>query len=67
MSTDAFYEGLEIRYKHLTGHIKFVCDEYITLCIHTNKDPMRDVCVLIFKNQWKDIELMSGNRRQDED
>lgn len=67
MSTDAFYEGLEIRYKHLTGHVKFVCDEYITLCIHTNKNPMRDVCVLIFKDQWKDIELMSGNRRQDED
>ncbi len=63
MSKDAFYEGLEIRYKHLTGHVKFVCDEYITLCIHTNENPLKDVCVLIFNNQWKDIELMSGNRQ----
>lgn len=50
-----FCEGLHVRYKTFTGHIKFVCEDYVTLCIHTNADPMKDVCILIYKNQWNDV------------
>ena len=62
MSKDAFYEGLEIKYKGFIGHIKFISDEYLTMCIHTNSDPLKDVCILIYDEQLKDIELMNGNR-----
>jgi hypothetical protein len=67
MSLDTFYEGLEVRFKGKTGHIRFISDQYVTLCIHTHKDPMRDVCILIYSEQWKNIELLSGNRTSDEE
>lgn len=66
MSQDLFYEGLEIQYKVHSGHVKFICEQYITMCVHTNKDPMRDVCILIYQDQWKNIELLSGNRTREE-
>lgn len=62
MGHDSFYEGLEIKFKSHTGFVKFICDEYLTMCIRTNPDPMKDVCILIFHEQWKNIELIKGNR-----
>lgn len=62
MKQNAFYEGLPIRYKHYVGHVRFICDQYITMCIDTHLEPVRDVCILIFHDQWKDVQLRSGNR-----
>lgn len=65
MKDTVFSEGLPIRYKNHVGHVKFVCEDYITLCIHTNPNPLKDVCILIYPNQWNDVELLSGNRGGD--
>jgi len=65
MKNTVFSEGLHIRYKNYVGHVKFVCEDYITLCIHTNPNPLKDVCILIYPNQWCNVELLSGNRGGD--
>lgn len=62
MNQDSFYEGLSIKYKSHSGIVKFICDEYLTMCIQANPDPLKDVCILIFHEKWKDIELINGNR-----
>jgi len=67
MSKSTFFEGLRVKYNIHVGHVKFISDEYMTLCINSNPDPMRDVCILVYANQWKNIELLSGNRNSDED
>jgi hypothetical protein len=65
MSKPSFYEGLHIKFKDHIGYVNFISDEYITLCINSNPDPLRDVCILIYPHQWDDIELMTGNRTHD--
>lgn len=59
---NSFAEGLEVKYKNVTGTIRFLCDSYLTICIHTHVNPMKDVCIVVYKNEWDDIELVSGNR-----
>jgi len=57
-----FSEGLHVRYRQHTGHVHFICEDYITICIHTNNHPLKDVCILVYPNQWDDVELLCGNR-----
>lgn len=63
MRSDQFAEGLEVSYQHLTGVIHFICSSYITVCVRTFEDRVRNVCVLVHRNNWKDLNLLTGNRQ----
>jgi hypothetical protein len=54
----SFTEGIQVKYKHRTGFIEFVCDEYVTICVETYDDKYRTVCMLVYPDQWKDIEII---------
>ena len=56
MST--FYKGLSVKYKDQVGVVNFVCEKYITICIKTYEHRSRDVCLLVYSSQWKDVELL---------
>ena len=62
MKIDALHKGLKIKYKDHSGFINFICDQYLTLCLPRYDEPLRNVCILIYPSQWKDIELLTGNR-----
>ena len=53
-----FYEGLKVRYKEQIGVVDFICDRYITICVRRLDHPSRDVCLLVYPPQWKDVELL---------
>jgi hypothetical protein len=63
MNQERFYEGLEegleVSYKDCRGHIRFMSENYLTICIHTNPDPMKDVCILVYQPDWKNIKIES--------
>lgn len=59
----AFYSGLEVRYKSHVGFIYFVCEKYITVCINTCDNKSKDVCLLVYANQWKDVQLMKQSEK----
>jgi hypothetical protein len=63
MAQDCFAKGVEAFYKDHRGHIDFVSDEYITLCIHANPDPMKDVCIVIHHSDWNKIELVKQSHK----
>lgn len=63
MKSDQFAEGLEVSYQHLTGTIHFICSSYITVCVRTFEDRVRNVCVLVHRENWKDLNLLTGNRQ----
>jgi hypothetical protein len=56
MST--FYKGLNVKYKDHIGVVDFVCEKYITICVRTLDHRSRDVCLLVYPSQWKDVELL---------
>ena len=68
--TTLFSVGDNVRWKDHTGVIRFISDRYCTLCIKTiqNDDPhclnnQREVCLLVFNEHWKEIEVFHNNWR----
>lgn len=60
----SFAEGLLVSYKDHIGVIRFICEEYLTLCITSFPDQrVRDVCILVFKKDFKNIQLIKESQK----
>lgn len=56
---DVFSEGITAIYKDHIGVIRFVSEQYITLCIKTfPTEKNRDVCILIHRENYKNVKLL---------
>jgi hypothetical protein len=53
-----FYKGLEVRYMDYVGVVDFMCDQYITICLRRLGHRSKDVCMIVYQPQWKDVELL---------
>lgn len=60
MNLDCFSENMIVKYKNNIGKIRFIGHEYITLCIGKHQ---WEVCILIYPEQWKDIELLKQSEK----
>lgn len=59
-----FSEGVVAQYKSHVGVIRFISENYITLCINTYPDEkVRDVCILIYRDEYKDIRLIKESEK----
>lgn len=63
MNVSTFYEGLDVRYRHNVGKIRFICESYVTVCVNTFDHRSRDVCILVYRNEWNDIELLKQSEK----
>lgn len=59
----AYGKGVEVTYKHFHGYVKFVCDDYVTICIQRGERKVNDVCLLVYKNDWDKIELNKSSHK----
>jgi hypothetical protein len=60
---NTFYEGLNVRYRDHVGFVNFVCDKYITICINQLDHRSRDVCLLVYPQQWKEVQLLKQSEK----
>jgi hypothetical protein len=58
-----FYSGLEVKYKNNVGFVDFVCEKYITICVNQLEHRSKDVCLLVYPSQWKDVQLMKESNK----
>jgi hypothetical protein len=59
-----FTEGLVVQYKEHIGTIRFICDNYVTLCIsHFPEEKRRDVCILIYRSQFSQVKLLKESEK----
>lgn len=56
-------EGLEVYYKGIPGTVRFVSDDYITVCISRFDSKVRDVCILVYPNQLDKISLLKESTK----
>ena len=63
MKYESFAEGLEVQYRNMTGRVRFISSSYITICLRAFDHKAKDVCVLVYPEQWKEVELIHGNRQ----
>lgn len=50
--------GLEVQYKNHIGVIRFVDEDYVTVCISEFQDRRRDVCIVVYKEDYKNLRLL---------
>lgn len=58
-----FMEGLDVKYKNHVGTIRFICDSYLTLCIQEHDEKVRNVCILIYRDEWNQIKLLNEDEK----
>jgi hypothetical protein len=59
-----FPVGTEVKYRGQYGVVKFVDLETrtMTVCIRNFPDePVRDVCLVLYRDQFDEVELVVGN------
>lgn len=64
MSSSSFAPGVNVSFRGQVGTIKFVDDSsegYLTICIATEAT-MGPVCLVVYRYQWEEIELLKSNR-----
>jgi hypothetical protein len=63
MNYNSFYEGLEVKYRHNVGTVRFICESYITICVNTFEHRSRDVCLLVSRHDWKNVYLLKESEK----
>jgi hypothetical protein len=58
-----FYQGLDVIYNEHIGKVDFVSTQYITVCIQQSEERSRDVCILVYPHQWKDVRLLKESEK----
>jgi hypothetical protein len=54
----SFAEGIIVQYRDWVGEIRFVCDEYLSICVRVGKNRVNDICVLVHRNDWNQVKLL---------
>jgi hypothetical protein len=58
-----FYQGLDVKYRDHIGVVDFVSEKYITICINQSKNRLKEVCILVYPSQWKDVQLLKESEK----
>ena len=64
-----FAENLEVFYddylgQRVYGYIRFVCDEYVTVCVKEGPYKVNDVCLLFYPSTWDKLVPVVSKRTQ---
>jgi|LauGreDrversion4_2_1035121.scaffolds.fasta_scaffold04348_19 hypothetical protein len=55
--------GIDVIYKNQIGTINFVHDHYITICIRQFKERSRNVCIVVHRENYKQIQLLKESQK----
>ncbi len=50
-----FEIGSFVEWKHIKGYIRFISDQYISICVNVDSDAHMDCCVLCHTESWNDV------------
>jgi len=63
MST-IFSDGLPVYYKGIPGVVRFVSEQYITVCVRNfPEERVRDVCLVVYPSQYKYVSLIKESEK----
>jgi hypothetical protein len=55
--------GLEVQYRDHIGIIRFVDEDYITVCVSEFRDRSKDVCIVVYKEDYKNLRLLKESTK----
>jgi hypothetical protein len=60
---NSFAVGVIVEHKNFIGEVRFVCDDYISVCTSVGVHRAADVCVIVYKRDWKNINLFKESTK----
>jgi len=60
---NSFSEGLMVQYKDWIGEIRFICDDYASVCTSVGVHRSADVCLLVYKQNWGEMKLLKESHK----
>jgi hypothetical protein len=58
-----FAEGVVVQYKEWIGEIRFICDEYASVCTSVGAHRAADICVIVYKKDWEEMKLFKESHK----
>ena len=58
-----FAEGVMVQYKEWIGEIRFICEDYASVCTSVGKHRSSDVCLLVYKKDWEEMKLFKQSAK----
>ena len=58
-----FAEGVVVQYQNWVGEIRFICDDYVSVCTSVGTHRSADVCVLVYKKDWEEMKLFKQSAK----
>ena len=60
---NSFVVGVIVEHKNFIGEVRFVCDDYMSVCTSVGVHRAADVCVIVYKKDWKNVNLFKGSTK----
>lgn len=58
MNFNSFAENLWVQYLNIEGPIRFICHQYITICVNSHKPKQNQTNILVYKENWSQVTLL---------
>jgi len=52
-----------VQYKEWIGEIRFICEDYASVCTSVGVHRSADICVLVYKRDWEEMKLFKESHK----
>ena len=60
---NSFAVGVIVEHKNFIGEVRFVCDDYISVCTSVGVHRAADICVIVYKKYWSNVNLFKESAK----
>ena len=60
---NSFAVGVIVEHKNFIGEVRFVCDDYISVCTSVGVHRAADICVIVYKKDWDNVNLFKESAK----
>ena len=60
---NSFATGVIVQYKEWVGEVRFVCEDYVSICTSVGRHKSEDICVLVYMQNWANVRLLKESNK----
>jgi hypothetical protein len=60
---NSFAVGVIVEHKNFIGEVRFVCDDYMSVCTSVGVHRAADICVIVYKKDWSNVNLFKESAK----
>ena len=60
---NSFAVGVIVEHKNFIGEVRFICDDYISVCTSVGVHRAADICVIVYKKDWGNVNLFKESTK----